>query len=234
MNGIHLFACFALLCASSVKTNQQLPNNMQEDQTASATTAQTHEPLVAELEETARQIEAVKTDARDLLKDLSDEQFNWQPAPGHWSIAECLDHLAVTGRELNQSLKAAIDDARSRGLLGRGPFRYGVIGNILVRSQEPPVKMKFKAPKLFRPREGQSLAAVTQDFFSVQDEVLRLIREANGLHLARVKVTSPVTNLMKLSLGQAFNLVATHERRHLWQARQVRTHPAFPSKGKSD
>ena len=187
------------------------------------------EPLVADLEEYARQIEAIKEDARDLLKDLSDEQFNWQPAPGHWSIAECLDHLAVTGHELSKNISEAIADARSRGLLGRGPFRYGVIGNMIVRSMEPPVKMKFKAPKIFRPREGQSLEEVARDFFAVQDEVLRLIREANGINLARAKVTSPVTNLLKLSLGQAFSLVATHERRHLWQARQVRTHPAFPS-----
>lgn len=187
------------------------------------------EPLVTELQEYVRQIEAVNEDARDLLKDLSEERFNWQPAPGHWSIAECLDHLVVTGRELSKSINEAIADARSRGLLGRGPFHHGMIGNMIVRSMEPPAKMKFKAPKIFRPREGQSLAEVTRDFFTAQDEVLRLIREANGLNLARVKVTSPVYKLMKLSLGQAFNLVATHERRHLWQARQVKTHPAFPS-----
>lgn len=187
------------------------------------------EPLVADLQEYSRQIEAVSEDARDLLKDLSEEQFNWQPAPGVWSIAECLDHLAVTGRELGKNINAAISDAWAKGLVGRAPFRYSVIGNMIVRSQEPPVKMKFKAPKIFRPRENQSLAEVARDFFALQGEILRLIREANGLHLARVKVTSPVFNIMKLSLGQSFGLVATHERRHLWQARQVRTHPAFPS-----
>jgi hypothetical protein len=187
------------------------------------------EPLVSDLQEYVRQIEAVNLDARDLIAGLSDAQFNWRPAPGHWSIAECLDHLTVTGRELTERIKEAISDARSRGLLSRGPFRYGLIGNMVVRSMEPPAKLKFKAPKIFKPRPDQTLEQVVRDFFAAQDEVLKLIREANGINLARAKVTSPVTRLMKLSLGQAFSLIATHERRHLWQAHQVKNNSTFPS-----
>ena len=185
-------------------------------------------PLVSDLQEYQRQIEAINTDARDLLAGLSEAQINWCVEVGHWSIAECLDHLTVTNREMMKHIKEALTDARSRGLTSRGPFRYGMIGNMIVRSMEPPAKMKFKAPKIFKPRSRQSPEVVTRDFFAVQDEILKLIREANGLNLARVKITSPVTKLIKLSLGQAFGLIATHERRHLWQARQVKTNPAFP------
>lgn len=186
-------------------------------------------PLVADLQEYQRQIEAVNEDARDLIAGLSDAQINWRPTPAHWSIAECLDHLAVTNCQLIEGIKVALSDARSRGLTGRGPFRYGIIGNMIVRSIEPPVKMKFKAPKIFKPRPDQSLEVVTRDFFTTQDELLRLIVEANGINLARVKVTSPVTKLIKLSLGQAFALIATHSRRHLWQARQVKGNQMFPA-----
>jgi hypothetical protein len=184
--------------------------------------------LVKDLQEHRRQIEAVKEDARDLIAGLSEAQFNWVRAPGHWSIAQCLDHLTVTNRELTGQLKAVISDARTRGLTASGPFRYGMIGNMIIRSMEPPVKMKFKAPKIFKPRAHQSLEATARDFFAVHDEVLRLIEEANGLNLARIKVASPVTRLFKLSLGQVFALIATHDRRHLWQARQVKVDSAFP------
>jgi hypothetical protein len=185
--------------------------------------------LVKDLQEYRRQIEAVNADAQDLIAGLSESQFNWARAPGHWSIAECLDHLTVTNRELIEEMKRAVTDARARGLTASGPFRYGIIGNMLVRSQEPPARMKFKAPKIFKPRSSQSLEATARDFFAVHDEVLRLIKEANGLNLARIKVTSPVTRFFKLSLGQVFGLIATHDRRHLWQARQVKGDPAFPA-----
>jgi hypothetical protein len=195
----------------------------------SAETVSPNELLIPDLQEYRRQIEAVNEDARDLIAGLSEPQFNWVRAPGHWSIAECLDHLTVTNRELLEEIKRAVSDARNRGLKASGPFRYGMIGNLLVRSMEPPVKMKFKAPKIFKPRLEQSLEMTARDFFAVQDEALRLISEANGINLARVKVTSPVTRLFKLSLGQVFSLIATHDRRHLWQARQVKSDPAFPT-----
>lgn len=187
------------------------------------------EPLVSDLRVYQQQIEAVNKDARDLLAGLSEAQVNWRPTPAHWSIVECLDHLTVTNRELMERIEAAINEARSKGLTARGPFRYGIIGNMIVRSMEPPVKMKFKAPKIFKPRPKLALEAVTQDFFTTQSEILRLIKRANGINLARVKITSPVTKLIKLSLGQAFGLIATHERRHLWQARQVKSNEAFPA-----
>lgn len=186
------------------------------------------EPLAADLQDYRQQIEAISADARDLLAGLSEAEVNWRPTQAHWSIAECLDHLTVTNRELMERIEGAMSDARSRGLTGRGPFRYGLIGNMIVRSMEPPAKMKFKAPTIFKPRPEQSLEAVARDFFAVQDELLRLINDANGLNLARIKVASPVTKLIKLSLGQSFGLIATHNRRHLWQARQVRENPAFP------
>jgi hypothetical protein len=34
---------------------------------------------------------------------------------------------------------------------------------------------------------------------------------------------------LKFTLGQAFRLLAAHERRHLWQARNVRNAPNFPA-----
>jgi hypothetical protein len=203
-------------------------NEMQEN-VISNDSVRPDEPLVSELDEYRRQIEAVNEDAQSLIAGLSDAQFNWSPAPGHWSIAQCLDHLTVTGRELIERVRETITDARRRRLLSRGPFRYGMVGNMIVRSMEPPAKLKFKAPKIFKPRAARSLEEVVRDFFAVQAEVLELIREANGINLARAKVTSPVSKLIKLSLGQAFGLIATHERRHLWQAHQVRNNSVFPA-----
>jgi hypothetical protein len=186
------------------------------------------EALPEELEDRRRQLEAVNTDARDLIAGLTDAQFNWRPAPDQWSIAECLDHLTVTNRELIRPLGAGIMDARAKGWLGRGPFRHGWLIGKFIRSMEPPVKRRFKAPRIFKPRSAMPLEEVAREFFETQGEVLRLINEANGVNLARVKITSPVTSWVKYSLGQAFDLIATHERRHLWQAREVKGHAAFP------
>jgi hypothetical protein len=54
------------------------------------------------------------------------------------------------------------------------------------------------------------------------------VRQADGLNLNRNRVISPVTSLLRLPLGAYFVFVIAHDRRHLWQARQLRTAPAFP------
>ena len=47
-------------------------------------------------------------------------------------------------------------------------------------------------------------------------------RAADGLDLRRVKVVTPISRWVKLSLGMAFAQTAAHERRHLEQSRRVR------------
>jgi hypothetical protein len=49
------------------------------------------------------------------------------------------------------------------------------------------------------------------------------------LDLARVKAPAPGLGPVKLNLHITFAWIAAHERRHLWQARQVRGHAGFPA-----
>lgn len=186
------------------------------------------ESLIPELEEYARQVEAIKRDATDLVVELSEAQFNWRPEAGRWSIAECLTHLNVTARQYFPLIRAAIEQARARRQLSPGPFRHGFLGNWFVRSLEPPVKRRSKAPKVFVPPPDQPFASVVPEFMGVQEQLLLLVRDANGVDLARAKVRSPANRLIRLSLGQSLALLAAHERRHLWQARQVKDDPRFP------
>lgn len=201
---------------------------MEEKKATSGERAREMEPLVSDLEDFRRLLLAVDEDARDLTSGLTDAQFSWRPAPGQWSIAECLDHLTQTGRISVRHIRETLADARRRKLYGRGPFRYGMLGQMIVRSMGPRPRMKFKAPAAFRPLPDRPRADVERDFFTLQDELLQCIRESNGVNLKRAKVTSPVTKLLRLSLGQEFALLIAHEQRHLWQARQVKANPAFP------
>jgi hypothetical protein len=48
------------------------------------------------------------------------------------------------------------------------------------------------------------------------------LERADGLDLRRVKVATPISRFLKMSLGAMFAQIAAHERRHLEQARRVR------------
>lgn len=175
------------------------------------------------------QFEAARAAARELTDGLPEEAFNWRTAPGTWSVAECLDHLNVSGRKYLRSIDRSIDDGLGRGLLGTGPFRYGLLERWFVRSMEPPPMFRAKSPKAFVPAPGREPMEVVEEFAALQDHFQRSLARAEGLDLGKVKTRSPVSRYLKFSLGQAFTAMAAHQRRHLWQARNVRAHGSFPT-----
>ena len=184
----------------------------------------------SELQSLLQQLEAVKADGRAVASGLSHAQFNWRPAPGRWSVAECLVHLNYSVSKTFPAFDRAIAEGRARGLLGQGPFRYGWIASMVARSMEPPPKWRIKTPKMFRlPPAEHAIEPVLREFQAVRDQLARRVRDADGLDLARAKITSPVNRFFRVPLGAYFAFILGHERRHLWQARQVRQSAASPS-----
>jgi len=184
---------------------------------------------VPELEDCHQQFEEIAERARALTTGLSEKQFTWRPAADAWSIQECLAHLVMVGQTEVRLVEAAIQDGRSRGITGNGPFRYGWLERTILRQTEPPARRKFASPRRFRPVHGQPVTAILPTFLHVQRQFAALAEQAKGLHLARIKVPTPMSRLLKFSLGITLAQAAAHERRHLEQAHTVRDNPGFPS-----
>ena len=178
--------------------------------------------LAEDLQNYRQQFRSIKLDAQIILADLTNIQFTWQPGKDRWSIAQCVDHLLVTGHDSLSNIHRAINEARSKGHFGEGPFRYGVIERWFVRQMEPPARIRFKAPKAYLPSGELHHAEMMENFLTLQDEFLQCIQEAEGIHLSKVKVSNPVTRWFRLSLGQELAFNAAHERRHLRQAMAVK------------
>ncbi|HEX2219347.1 MAG TPA: DinB family protein, partial [Gemmatimonadales bacterium] len=154
-----------------------------------------------------------------------------RPAPDRWSVAGCLVHLNLSGGLYLPALDRAIADARARGLTGGGEYRPGLVGGWLARSMEPPprARSRSRAQRQIRPpAEARPVAEVRTEFLGLQDELERRVRDAEGLDLARAKVTSPLLSLLRLRLGDALAFLLAHQRRHLWQAHRVREAAALP------
>ena len=182
--------------------------------------------MTPELHELLRQIDAIKADGPALCAGLTESQFNWRPGEGRWSIAECLVHL---NRSVSATLPAfdrAIADGRAKGRLAKsgGPSRYGWFSRWMIGSMEPPPKRRMKTFGVFAVPVGgtHTLARVLPEFVAMRDQLAERVRRADGLDVKRIRTVSPVTRLLRLPLGAYLQFVVAHDRRHLWQARQVR------------
>jgi hypothetical protein len=190
--------------------------------------APSHLTLTPEIDAFRAEFERLSARADALVGRLSDEQFTWQPAPGIWSVAECIEHLNVTARLYLPKLDEAIADAIRRGRYAEGPFHYNWIGRFVVRSMEPPARLRMKAPVAFHPPPPRSRHEIMAAFRAYQVQFIDRLRQANGLDLASAKVQSPASKWIRLPLGSGFALVGAHERRHLWQAERVTMNAGFP------
>jgi hypothetical protein len=186
--------------------------------------------MIPELAEYQRQFRANRDEAARLCDGLSAGQFNWKPGPGRWSVAGCLGHLNVSAELFCAAIEAAIDRGRARGQVGSGPFRYGLLSRWLLRSLEPPARSRYKTPRKFYPPVGveHGVAETINGFLTAGRRWDECLDRANGLDLAHVKVPSPAVPLLRFQLGALFAGQAAHERRHLWQAQQVKAVSGFP------
>ncbi len=178
-------------------------------------------------------IDANLITADEVSRGLNQAQFNWRPEPGRWSIGQCFSHMNIAnGLDLG-GMERAIADGRARGLTASGPFRYGLLSRKFAESQDLPVKGKIKAPKVFAPPPDVDMEKVVAEYRRNSMELRRLMAAADGLDLVRIKVQlsalpQPLRSIVRMPVGARFLLLTNHDRRHLWQAGEVRKQPGFP------
>ena len=165
--------------------------------------------------------------ANSLTAGLSAAQMNWRPQPGKWSIAQNLAHLTAGDPQDLDPIASSIAAARAKGIIGNGPFRYGWLSSWIMKSMEPPPKRKFKAAKIYTPSPDVDGAKALAVYLGRTARLTELIQKADGLDLARAKTPWPF-KWTKMPLGALLTHMTTHDRRHLWQAEQVRNDPNFP------
>jgi hypothetical protein len=161
-------------------------------------------------------------EARRLVAGLSNDDLHWQPGGGTgWSVAQCLDHLGQMNSVYMAALRTAVREADPKTMAQRGPIQPGWFGRWFIRAMEPPPRRKMTSPKQGRPAERKSGEEVVSAFISAHNEVRALIDEAQGLDLNRLRFRNPFIGLLRFTVGTGMLIINAHDRRHLWQARQV-------------
>jgi hypothetical protein len=173
-----------------------------------------------DLDRCAQEIQEARLRAQSLVSDLPPSQLTEHPDPGMWSIVECLAHLNMTAATVQKFMVHGIERGKQEKTFGSGPFSIGPKGRLMVWIAEPPPKFRIRAPKNVRPPAiiDDPLQVLPQ-FLHAQDEWERLMREQEGLNLAKIKVGQ---GAFRLRLAAALPWMMAHQRRHLLQAENVK------------
>ncbi|NNE08167.1 MAG: DinB family protein [Gemmatimonadetes bacterium] len=182
-----------------------------------------------ELERRRQELEANRARFEELIAGLSPAQLTWRPGAGRWSMLECIAHLNRANEAYSANAEHALRTAKERGMTGTGPFKHGWFMQWAIAYLDPDKKkMRAKAPGMFQPRDLRDPADELAAFREELDTTEARLHEADGLHLAKVKLSSPVSRFIRLSLGQFFEMHTVHDRRHIQQAERVKSAEGFP------
>lgn len=173
-----------------------------------------------DVQSVSRDIADSRRRAQVLIDAASADQLTRRPDLGKWSIAECLAHLNITAVTVQKLMARGIEQAKQEKRFSEGPFSIGPKGRLLVWIAEPPPKFRIRAPKNVRPPAAiDDPLQVLPAFMKAQDEWERLMREQQGLDLARIKVGQ---GAFRMRLAAVLPWMMAHQRRHLLQAENVK------------
>jgi hypothetical protein len=186
--------------------------------------------LPSDLQERLAELDATDRAADVLVAGLSEEQLHWQPNGGKsWSIAQCLEHLATANSIYAKPIRSAIDAARQRGLTRGEPSRSTFLGEWFVRSLDVPVRRRLRAPSNTRPSSGLPRDEVLRRYHDTNQFARQLILDAAGVDVNRATFRTPFFRFSRVRIATGLRVIVAHNRRHLWQAEQVKKHPEFPA-----
>ena len=191
----------------------------------------TNQPLPAGLQSIVSELDRTDQEARQLVSSLSHTQLNWQPNAGAWSVAQCLDHLGQINSVYIVALQAAVRHPDRNSVGPYEPIQPGWFGRWFINAMEPPPRRKFKSPAKGRPGTAKSGDEVLGAFIASHNELRRLIHEAREVNLNRVRFKNPFVSVLRFTVGTGILIIAAHDRRHLWQAGQVRASMKADSAG---
>lgn len=162
---------------------------------------------------------------RRLVAGLGPDELLWRPEPSRWGVADCFEHLISIGSAYHPRIQDALANAPPAPRTAT--YRPRLFGRLFLRGAGPEGPIRIRARGPFAP--GHPRSDAFQRFEAQQDELLELIERAGRADLQRTRISSPLSRLLTLTLGECLEMLVQHQVRHLDQASRVLEEAGHPN-----
>ncbi|HUQ81716.1 MAG TPA: DinB family protein [Gemmatimonadaceae bacterium] len=161
-------------------------------------------------------LKAVSARAMEIDETVDPTVLDRQPAPDAWSAAQVFDHLCVANDSYVEVVRPVVERAvvGAHGGIASATWRPSVVGRLLARSMTS--ERKLPAPKQWRPAPD-ARPNVIGEFLARQGEIEALIERSGSVEWRRMRMSSPISALIRMNVGDAFTILVRHEERHFRQ-----------------
>ena len=177
-------------------------------------------------------LNGLEKDVKTLLEELKElrsatEARTWllQPSPEKWSAVQVVEHLNSYNRYYIPQIQLAILKAKKKSGNWNSEFTPGWLGAYFTRIMKPTlqgtVAHKMQAPRDHRPTADLNLQKVLEEFNRQENLLLDLLNESASINIGGVRVPISISKFIRLKLGDTFNFLIAHQRRHFIQLRRT-------------
>ena len=169
---------------------------------------------IAELDELTRTF-------KEKFGHLGEKELNWKPNPQTWSIAQNIEHLIVVNKTYFPVLTSLKEGSYKAPLIAKVGFVVSFIGKTVLHAVNPDNRKKIKTFPVWEPTISQIKGDILQQFENHQHELKRQIESSEEFIEKGAIISSPANRNIVYKLETAFDIIVTHEQRHLKQASEI-------------
>ena len=173
-------------------------------------------------------LERTRNGVIEATKGLSDAQLNFKAGPFRWSVAQCVEHIALSEGFLfrigtEQALKTPVQATRKLQ-------QQIADGDAFILKNIPDRSSRFQAPEPVRPSKQSTSAEAQQglaQFLSSRGRTIDFVKTTQE-DLRGHCIDSAFLKCM--DTYQWILMLSAHSERHLAQLLEVKADPNFPKK----
>ena len=197
------------------------------------------------------QLRAVRLYTLAMIQDLSQEQLDYIPEPGQWSVGEQVDHLILAEQVLRRDMAILIERAQA----GQTPYLYRSFAEFNARPAFIPeyvlpwleapfavfsmvipasvreyvvrnVPFPAQAPDIMLPRHGRTKAELCEELNAMLHETETLFASNPPLDYNNMRHQHPLFGIQ--TVPQLVRTLWLHEQAHQDQIARILASPQFP------
>jgi hypothetical protein len=173
----------------------------------------------ADLDRGLQYLETTKKNIVEATRGLSDAQWNFKPSPFRWSMAQAMEHIALSEDLLREMVEDQIKKAPA------APDRDLKKTDDMVLEVIPDRSKKFQAPEQLRPTNHfGSPDAALKHFLESRAKTVELLKNTPDLRAHAVDSGL----FKKIDAYQRILFIGAHSERHTKQMIEVKADPKFP------
>jgi DinB superfamily len=174
----------------------------------------------ADKDKALQYLESTKKDVLDAVKGLSPAQWNFKAGPDRWSIAQCMEHIAIAEDYIRGAVADHIMQAPAAPGRDVAAIDAAIIQNV------PDRTVKRQAPEAIKPTNRFATPQDAIDHFvESRAKTEAFLKDTSGL---RDHAADNPSGTAKWDAYEYILLIAAHSERHTNQIKEVKADPNYP------